>query len=102
MSRFKKYSFWVALMGAIVLLIENLASVFGFEFNKTIFESIFLSVCGILVVLGIIVKDLKDQSQNVENDLVDMVESNISNNEVQEDLNCEKDSENSNGENIEK
>ncbi len=65
MSRFKKYSFWVALMGAVVLLVENLSAVFGFEFNKSVFESVFLSVCGILVVLGIIVNDKKD-SQNSE------------------------------------
>ena len=63
MSKFKKYSFWVALMGAVVLLVENLSAIFGFEFNKSIFESVFLSVCGILVVLGIIVNDKRD-SQN--------------------------------------
>ena len=64
MSKFKKYSFWVALMSAVVLLIENLSAIFGFEFNKSIFESVFLSVCGILVVLGIIVKDRKEENIN--------------------------------------
>ena len=67
MSKFKKYSFWVALMSAVVLLIENLSAIFGFEFNKSIFESVFLSVCGILVVLGIIVNDknnVKIQGEN--------------------------------------
>ena len=69
MSKFKKYSFWVALMGAVVLMVENLSAIFGFEFNKSIFESVFLSVCGILVVLGIIVNDKKDsRSLNQEED----------------------------------
>ena len=91
MKKFKTYSFWIALMGAIVLLIENLSAIFGFEFNKTIFESVFLSVCGILVVLGIIVKDSSNQNASTEdftNEAEKLAESNQNQDfEESEDMN---------------
>ena len=85
MSRFKKYSFWVALMSAVVLLVESLSSVFGFDFNKTIFENVFLSVCGILVVLGIIVNDKKETKDEF---------SDLNEEDKSQDLSENKDSEN--------
>ena len=95
MSKFKKYSFWVALMSAVVLLIENLSAIFGFEFNKSIFESVFLSVCGILVVLGIIVNDknnVKIQGENQqEKDFSDDV-LNDESSQGEDELNNENDS----------
>lgn len=99
MSKFKKYSFWVALMSAVVLLIENLSAIFGFEFNKSIFESVFLSVCGILVVLGIIVNDknnVKIQGENQqEKDFSDDVLNDESSQDDKE-LNNKDDSQNDN------
>lgn len=99
MSKFKKYSFWVALMSAVVLLIENLSAIFGFEFNKSIFESVFLSVCGILVVLGIIVNDknnVKIQGENQqEKDFSDDVLKNESS-QGDKELNNKDDSKNDN------
>ena len=60
MSRFRKYSFWVALVGAIILVIESFGKVFGFAIDSPAFESIVLSICGVFVVLGLIEKDSSD------------------------------------------
>ena len=99
MSKFKKYSFWVALMSAVVLLIENLSAIFGFEFNKSIFESVFLSVCGILVVLGIIVNDKNNVKIQGENQQEKDFSDDVLNDESSQDddeLNNENDSKNDN------
>lgn len=64
MNRFKTYAFWVALSSAIVILIQNIGKLFGFEVESGIIESLIMSICGILVVLGIVTKS--SEEYNIE------------------------------------
>lgn len=64
MKRFKKYSFWVAFSGAIIILVDCVCRAFGYQFDSAVIESIIMSICGVLVVLGIVVKD--DGSNNTK------------------------------------
>ena len=68
MKRFKTYAFWVALSGAIVILVQSLGKLFGFQIESSIIENVIMSICGVLVVLGIVTKtpEEQDKSENVE------------------------------------
>lgn len=57
LSKFKKYTFWVAFVGVLVLFLQNLAKALGYEIDTTNIESAIMSFCGVLVVLGVVTKD---------------------------------------------
>ena len=56
-EKFKSYTFWVALCSAIIILVQSVAELFGVQVKTTLLENIIMSVCGVLVVLGIVTKD---------------------------------------------
>ena len=60
----KKYSFWTGLSGAVVLLVNALAKCFGFEIDNKLIEDIIMSVCGVLVALGIVCVPIKTETQD--------------------------------------
>ena len=55
MKKFKKYSFWVSLTSAIVILIQSIGKVFGFEIENDNIENLIMAICGVLVVLGVVI-----------------------------------------------
>jgi len=55
-DKLKTTSFWLGVCGAIVLILESLAGLFGFKISTTLVEEILLSICSVLVLLGIITK----------------------------------------------
>lgn len=63
MKRFKNYAFWVALAGAVVIFLDDLKMLLGLDFDTAIVQSIILSFCGVLVVLGIVRK--KDDETSI-------------------------------------
>lgn len=54
-SRVKSYSFWVSLSSAVFLLLKLLGQQFGFYVDENLFSDLFTTLCGIMVILGIIV-----------------------------------------------
>ena len=56
MNRFKTYAFWVALSSAIVIFVQSVGNLFGFEIESSTIENVIMSICGVLVVLGIVTK----------------------------------------------
>ena len=64
-NNFSSYAFWVAVTGTIVIFLQNLGRVVGFDFNSTAFESIVLSFCGVLVVLGVLNKDKNEEGEDL-------------------------------------
>ena len=70
MSKFKNYAFWVALASAVVLFLDDLTSLLQIDFDTSIIQSVILSFCGVLVVLGIVNKKNSDESvENIESDI---------------------------------
>lgn len=53
-DRIKTYNFWVSLSSAIFLIIKLLGQQFHFNVDESLFSDIITSLCGILVLLGII------------------------------------------------
>ena len=82
---FRSYAFWVALAGAVVIFLEDISALIGLDINVSVIESLIMSICGVLVVLGIVKKKdtpetneessnetLEDVSESVENSLQEM------------------------------
>lgn len=53
-NRVKTYAFWVALSSAVVVLVQSLGKLFGFEIESSTIENVIMSICGVLIVLGIV------------------------------------------------
>ena len=53
-KRFSKYSFWVSLSGAIVILLNAFGKAFGFSIDNKVVEDCIMAVAGVLVVLGLV------------------------------------------------
>ncbi len=56
MKLIKSYRFWVSLSGAVGVLVMQVSKLFGLKVEASWVEEIIMSICGILVVLGLIEK----------------------------------------------
>lgn len=101
-NNFSSYAFWVAVTGAIVVFLQNLGKVVGFNFNSSAFESIVLSFCGILVVLGVLNQN-KDENSDLKEDEPNLKDSSNENEELSKEIKAEneKNIAKTNNENIE-
>ncbi len=96
-EKMKSYSFWVSLTSAVVLVVKLIGQKYGLVIDDGFISDLVTSLCGILVILGIIVlpakKDNKEDktksnltkpdNENCNND--DLLNS-ISN-QIEEDIN---------------
>ena len=71
MKRVKTYAFWVALSGAVVILVQSIANLFGFSVDSSTIENVIMSICGVLVVLGIVVNPSKINDGTIKDDVSD-------------------------------
>ena len=53
-ARIRTYAFWIGLSSAVVILVQSLGKLFGFEIESSLIENVIMSICGVLVVLGIV------------------------------------------------
>lgn len=66
-DRIKSYGFWTALSGAVVILAQSIAKCFGVEVQEELISDIIMSVCGVLVVFGIVtMPNKKETEENTE------------------------------------
>ena len=68
------YAFWVGLSSAIVVLVESIGKMFGFEVMGDVIEEFIMSVCGVLVVLGFVTKDKTIDDKSDSHDKKDIQE----------------------------
>ncbi len=55
MKKYKSTGFWLSLTGAILLVIQQIGIMFGFNVNSELVNNIVSSVCSVLVVLGVLI-----------------------------------------------
>lgn len=72
-KKFKSYSFWISLAGAVVLIVNCFGRAFGFKIENRTVEDCIMGIAGALVMLGIVTMDIdnnnkKDDEKNDEND----------------------------------
>ena len=65
-NKCSSYAFWVGLASAIVVLVESIGRVFGFAVDSYAIEELIMSICGVLVVLGIVTKDKSNGEKSTD------------------------------------
>lgn len=68
MSKLRQYGFWISLTGAVILLLQVIGKQFGFAINEQFISEFVTAICGILVILGIIIKPSDNDSMDSESD----------------------------------
>ena len=53
-DKIKNYGFWMSLTAAVILMLQAIGKAFGFTIDNEAITSIVTSICGVLIVLGII------------------------------------------------
>lgn len=69
-KRFKSYSFWTALAGAVVVFLNALGDCFGFSIDNDLVSGLIMAFAGLLVVLGVVTmpKDSENSQSDAEDD----------------------------------
>lgn len=66
-EKFKSYSFWMSVSAGVVLVINNIGKVFGFSISNEVVTEIVDSVCGVLILFGVLSMNNKDEKNAIEN-----------------------------------
>ena len=83
-EKLRTTSFWLGIGGAVIILIDCLSGIFGFNIAPKMIESIVISICSILVLLGVITKkNVNDKQVYSKDELIDE----INDNDLNDDLN---------------
>ncbi len=67
-NKIKTTSFWLSIGGSLVIVISCLSNLFGFEICTESIENIIISVCSLLVMLGVISKKTEQDTENIAKD----------------------------------
>ena len=72
MKKLRNYSFWVSLTSAVIILIQSIGKICGFEIENAHIENLIMAICGVLVVLGVVVMpNSKSEETLSENTVVE-------------------------------
>lgn len=67
-NKIKSYSFWTALSGAVVVLLQAIGDCFGFSIQSELVSGIIMAIAGVLVVFGVVSMPNKDGSTDKESE----------------------------------
>ena len=90
-DRIKSYGFWTALSGAVVILAQSIAKCFGVEIEEELISNIIMSICGVLVVFGVVTMQNKkvdteeDKEENSEITTEEKLEENEEEKQIEEE-----------------
>ena len=74
-DKIKTTSFWLGIGSAIIIIISCLSKLFGFEICADQIENVIISICSLLVMLGIITKKkTSDVGEIDKNELISDIE----------------------------
>ena len=73
-DKFKSYSFWMSVTGAVILVLNNIGKVCGFTVNDIVFTEIVDSICGVLILFGVITISKDDKTNADDNSLDEDIE----------------------------
>lgn len=63
-KKFRSYSFWISLAGAVVLLVNCFGRAFGFKIENKVVEDCIMGIAGALVMLGIVTMDTGESDKS--------------------------------------
>ena len=64
MKKYQTTGFWISLTGAVLLILQNLGEAFGFKINSNLVNTIVSSICGVLVVVGVLIPTKTTENTN--------------------------------------
>jgi len=67
-DKLKSYSFWMSVSAAVVLVINKIGKHFGFYLDNEIVAEIVDSICGVLILFGVITMTKGDKKHGEEQD----------------------------------
>ena len=70
-EKIKTTSFWLGLSGALVLIADCVSDIFGIAMFSDKVESVVITICSVLVLLGIITKkNVGDSAESTTEELL--------------------------------
>ena len=63
-NKLKTTSFWLGLSGVVVIILESISTIIGIDLYPKVVEGIVLSICSILVTIGIVTKKNEGDKEN--------------------------------------
>ena len=75
-DKLKSYSFWISVSAAVVLVVNNIGKHFGFYLDNEIVAEIVDSVCGVLILFGVITMTKDDKKSGEEQQDTSAIEEN--------------------------
>ena len=70
-EKLKTTSFWLGLSGAVVIAVDAISQLFGVSIPSAEVESVIITICSILVMLGIVTKkNVKDNTAYSKDELL--------------------------------
>jgi len=69
-SKLKTTSFWLGLSGAVVLILDCISSIFNVKLYSQEVQTIILTICSILIMLGIVTKKNEGEKDSSKEDLL--------------------------------
>lgn len=81
MKKFRNYAFVMGVCAAIVAAIVAIGNAFGFVVNEIAITSVITALIGVLVAMGVIVKDPEDETIEVPSNSEDVIDSSESHDE---------------------
>lgn len=85
-KRFKSYSFWTALAGAVVVFLNALGDCFGFSIDNDLVSGLIMAFAGILVVFGVVTMPKENEDKLQESDKTTSQEDDNTSDEQEENL----------------
>ncbi len=85
-KRFKSYSFWTALAGAVVVFLNALGDCFGFSIDNDLVSGLIMAFAGILVVFGVVTMPKENEDKPQESDKTTSQEDDNTSDEQEENL----------------
>lgn len=64
MKKYQTTGFWISLTGAVLLVLQNLGEAFGFKIDSNLVNTIVSSICGVLVVVGVLIPTKTTKNAN--------------------------------------
>lgn len=76
-NKLRTTSFWLGLSSAIVLILDCISGIVGFELYSKEVETIILTICSVLVTIGIITKKNESDKETSKEELLEEIDESI-------------------------
>ena len=77
LNKLRTTSFWLGLSSAAVLVLDCISSIVGFELYSKEVETVILTICSVLVTIGIVTKKSESEKEVSKEELLEDIDESI-------------------------